>query len=84
MTKLEDTMHVIKTHGELLRYPGGFWSYALCPMRKPTVTESIGVLNIPMWYVRPEVIMQLLYQGRVRATDFSAGFARRVVPYESH
>lgn len=79
MTPHETAFAAARTHGALVRWPGGFWTHPECgsafPATHPHVTRP------PRWYVRPEVIKDLLYRGKLVITEMSPkGFPTKVVP----
>lgn len=74
---MEEALARAQTHGgELVRLPGGFWTYPGCPVDKR---------GVPTWWVTKGTIGALLLRELVRdvRTQNDLGYLSRVVSTET-
>lgn len=76
------TLEIMRTHGRLVRWPGGFWTYPNCPS-KIEVSGWKKPHAVPEWYVAANTLNALADRGLAILQKVAHRYPEVAFPVES-
>ena len=72
--KMVEALDVARAHGgELVRWPGGFWTWPFCPR-----DSNQPLFHVPSWHTSTHTIKAIVARGLMEPTEGGQGYYRRV------
>jgi hypothetical protein len=66
---MAEAMRVAVMHDGLVRAPGGFWTYARCPVGR-VIRDGSMEFPVPDWYVTTHTVKALERRGLIEFPNF--------------